>query len=108
MYVSVNVHCSTIPSLIGIKGRKVKDIEKLTGTKIKIPKKRDGNMMIGIDGNDKEMVYRAKDLINIAIKHHEASLAKRQEEREREPGIDESKADLRTFYSEIEKMKNYV
>ena len=57
-FVSLKVPGEAVPSLIGVRGSKVKDTEQASKTKIRFPREREGEVRVLISGDNSESIQR--------------------------------------------------
>ena len=89
----------------GLNGQKIKDTEKVSGTKIRFKQDKNGNHKAVVFGPSKEMVTLAENLILIAIKHFKASLEELTTSDKSFSADEAAKCDIETFFFEINNLK---
>ena len=75
-----------MPALIGYQGQKITDTKKVTGTSIRLKKTKDGRGIANISGVNRNSVITARRILELAVKHFQASCQPRKPITPQAPG----------------------
>ena len=103
--MSVKVDGAAVAALIGVRGTKVKDIEEISGCKIKFPKERIEVVRVSIHGYSVKDVERAKNILLLGYDHFKCSIETSPDDPMEEVGLDEIIMDIHCVFSEVHELK---
>ena len=98
----LTVPSAACPAIIGLKGSKLKDTERVTNTRIQIPRHRSGETKLTITGNSEEDVNRASHILQLAVLHFKASTSTPPEPFEGGADAKDAARDAVTIFVEIQ------
>ena len=103
---TVYVPSECLPALLGLEGKKHKDTERVSKTKIRFKRVNSDSYNAKIFGKPDNIIL-AKQIIDVAIKHFKASVSEDSQEDPALPGKDEAVLDCNMFISETLRRKCY-
>ena len=102
---SIFIPNESVPSLIGVKGEKIKDIELKTGCKITMFKNPVGLAEVVIKNGDTK---KAAKIILLAVKHFIAATSPLPQVSSNIADRETAKADMRCFYAETRNHSTHI
>ena len=101
--ISFQFPAEAIPALKGYQGQKIADTEKVTNTSIWLKRTKDGRGIAKISGENENSVILAKRILELAMKHFEASCQSKEPLTRQMQGAESAALDLETFFFETDK-----